>query len=122
MPGGPTIMELYEKYILHQLPVVRFHLYLMCLGAHVVYSARSMLLSLGCIQALKCNTNTCPTGIATQNPTLNKGFHVPTKILRVKNYHNETIKVVSEILGAMGLKSHKNLNRSFLFKRAWFEY
>lgn len=90
---------------------------LMCLGADVVYSARSMLLSLGCIQALKCNTNTCPTGIATQNPSLSKGLHVPTKTLRVKNYHNETIKVVSEILGAMGLKSHRELTRSHLFKR-----
>lgn len=90
---------------------------LMCLGADVVYSARSMLLALGCIQALKCNTNTCPTGIATQNPSLSKGLHVPTKTLRVKNYHNETIKVVSEILGAMGLKSHRELTRSHLFKR-----
>ena len=90
---------------------------LMSLGADVVYSARSMLLSLGCIQALKCNTNTCPTGIATQNPALVKGLHVPTKTLRVKNYHSETIKVVSEILGAMGLKSHKDLNRSHLYKR-----
>lgn len=90
---------------------------LMCLGADVVYSARSMLLSLGCIQALKCNTNSCPTGIATQNPSLSKGLHVPTKTLRVKNYHNETIKVVSEILGAMGLKSHRELTRSHLFKR-----
>ena len=90
---------------------------LMCLGADVVYSARSMLLSLGCIQALKCNTNTCPTGIATQNSSLSKGLHVPTKTLRVKNYHNETVKVVSEILGAMGLKSHRELTRAHLFKR-----
>ena len=90
---------------------------LMSLGADVVYSARSMLLALGCIQALKCNTNTCPTGIATQNPALVKGLHVPTKTLRVKNYHSETIKVVSEILGAMGLKSHRDLNRSHLYKR-----
>ena len=92
---------------------------LMSLGADVVYSARSMLLSLGCIQALKCNTNTCPTGIATQNPALVKGLHVPTKTLRVKNYHSETIKVVSEILGAMGLKSHRDLNRSHLYKRIY---
>jgi len=90
---------------------------LLSLGADVVYSARSMLLALGCIQALRCNTNSCPTGIATQDLSLSKGLHVPTKSIRVKNYHNETIKVVSEILGAMGLKSHRDLNRSHLFKR-----
>ena len=90
---------------------------LMSLGADVVYSARSMLLALGCIQALRCNTNKCPTGIATQDSSLSKGLHVPTKSIRVKNYHSETIKVVSEMLGAMGLKSHRDLNRSHLFKR-----
>lgn len=90
---------------------------LMCLGADAVYSARSMLLALGCIQALRCNTNSCPTGIATQDPSLSKGLHVPTKSLRVKNYHNETMKVISEILGAMGLKSHRELNRSHLYRR-----
>lgn len=90
---------------------------LICLGADAVYSARSMLLALGCIQALKCNTNTCPTGIATQNPSLIKGLHIPTKTLRVKNYHNETIKVVSEMIGAMGLDSHLKLSRAYLYKR-----
>ncbi len=90
---------------------------LLSLGADVVYSARSMLLALGCIQALRCNTNSCPTGIATQDLSLSKGLHVPTKSIRVKNYHNETVKVVSEILGAMGLQSHRELNRSHLFKR-----
>ncbi len=90
---------------------------LMSLGADIVYSARSMLLALGCIQALRCNTNSCPTGIATQDPSLSKGLHVPTKSVRVKNYHNETVKVVSEMLGAMGLRDHRELNRSHLFKR-----
>lgn len=90
---------------------------LMCLGADVVYSSRSMLLALGCIQALKCNTNTCPTGIATQDASLSKGLHVPTKSLRVKNYHNESVKVVAQMLGAMGLKSHRELNRTHLYKR-----
>ena len=90
---------------------------LLCLGADAVYSARSMLLALGCIQALKCNTNNCPTGIATQNPDLAQGLHVPSKRLRVKNYHQETLKIVAEMLGAMGLKSHKDLNRSHLYRR-----
>lgn len=90
---------------------------LLCLGADLTYSARSMLLSLGCIQALKCNTNNCPTGIATQDPALSNGLHVPSKRARVKNYHQETLKIVAEMLGAMGLKSHYELNRSHLYRR-----
>lgn len=90
---------------------------LLCLGADLTYSARSMILSLGCIQALKCNTNNCPTGIATQDPALSNGLHVPSKRARVKNYHQETLKIVAEMLGAMGLKSHRELTRSHLYRR-----
>lgn len=90
---------------------------LLCLGADATYAARSMLLSLGCIQALRCNTNQCPTGVATQNKALIKGLHVESKRVRVKNFHNETLKVVAEMLGAMGLKSHTELTRSHLIKR-----
>ncbi|MFA6238671.1 MAG: FMN-binding glutamate synthase family protein [Bacteriovorax sp.] len=90
---------------------------LLCLGADATYAARSMLLSLGCIQALRCNTNQCPTGIATQDQSLMKGLHVPSKRSRVANFHSETVKVVGEMLGAMGLKSHNELNRSHLIKR-----
>lgn len=90
---------------------------LLCLGADATYAARSMLLALGCIQALRCNTNQCPTGVATQNQTLMHGLHVPSKRSRVTNFHNETIKVVAEMVGAMGLNSHKELDRSHLIKR-----
>ena len=49
----------------------------MALGAEAVYIARGFLLSLGCIQALECHSNECPTGIATQNKKLEKGFYGP---------------------------------------------
>ena len=90
---------------------------LLCLGADATYAARSMLMALGCIQALRCNTNQCPTGIATQQKSLEKGLNVANKRVRVTNFHNETIKVVAEMIGAMGLKSHEELNRSHLIKR-----
>lgn len=90
---------------------------LLCLGADATYAARSMLLALGCIQALRCNTNQCPTGVATQDQSLTKGLHIPSKRLRVTNFHNETVKVVAEMLGAMGLQSHLELNRTHLIKR-----
>jgi glutamate synthase domain-containing protein 2 len=42
----------------------------LCIGADVCNSARGMMLALGCVQSLKCNTNECPTGVTTNNPTL----------------------------------------------------
>jgi glutamate synthase domain-containing protein 2 len=53
------------------------------LGADVCNSARAMLFALGCVQALKCNTNRCPTGITTQDPELMKGLDVNSKKVRV---------------------------------------
>lgn len=90
---------------------------LMCLGVDVMYAARPFLLSLGCIQALRCNTNECPTGIATQDPHLTKGLVVADKRSRAKNFHEQTLKAVAEIIGAMGLHSHRDLNPSHLRRR-----
>lgn len=90
---------------------------LLCLGADATYAARSMLLSLGCIQALRCNNNTCPAGVATQDPHLFAGLHVPTKRTRVKNFHHETLSAVAHVVGAMGLNSTSDLKRNHLFKR-----
>src|SRR5690606_22464773 len=90
---------------------------LLCIGADATYAARSMLLALGCIQALRCNNNKCPTGVATQNPNLVKGLHVPTKRERVKNFHVETLSTVAHIIGAMGVSRHQDLSRANLHKR-----
>ena len=90
---------------------------LMCLGVDVMYAARPFLLSLGCIQALRCNTNECPTGIATQDPRLTKGLVVADKRSRAKNFHEQTLKAVAEMIGAMGLHSHRDLNPSHLRRR-----
>ena len=90
---------------------------LLALGADATYAARSMLLALGCIQALRCNNNTCPAGVATQNPDLYAGIHVPTKRLRVKNFHQETLSALAHVTGAMGLSHVSELNRKHLYKR-----
>jgi glutamate synthase domain-containing protein 2 len=89
----------------------------LCLGVDVCYAARPFMLSLGCIQALRCNTNDCPTGIATQDPELTVGIVVGNKRTRVKNFHEQTLKGVAEILGAMGVRSHETLNPHFLRRR-----
>ena len=57
-----------------------------CVGADVVQSARGFMFALGCIQSLKCNQNTCPTGITTHKKSLQKGLNPEDKSERVKNF------------------------------------
>ncbi|AHI07160.1 glutamate synthase [Bdellovibrio bacteriovorus W] len=90
---------------------------LLCLGADATYAARSMMLALGCIQALRCNNNKCPAGVATQDKSLYDGLHVPTKRTRVKNFHHETLEAVAHVVGAMGVTSTAGLKRKHLYKR-----
>ncbi len=81
----------------------------LALGADACYSARGMMLALGCIQALQCNSNHCPVGVATQNPWLMAGLDPTNKSVRVANFHRETIKSLCEILGAVGLAKPSDL-------------
>lgn len=75
----------------------------MALGADICNSARAMMMALGCIQALRCNTNKCPTGVATQDPHLVRGLDVQDKSKRVFQYHLNTLKSVADMMGAMGI-------------------
>src|SRR5436190_948250 len=67
------------------------------LGADMCNAARAMMFAIGCIQALRCNSNHCPTGVATQNPSLVEGLHVGDKSQRVFRYHRETVKSFFEV-------------------------
>ncbi len=87
------------------------------LGADACNSARAMMMALGCIQALECNANTCPTGVATQDPELVKGLVVSDKKERVANYHRETIKSFMELMAAAGLHDTHLINRHLLMRR-----
>ncbi len=81
----------------------------LALGADACYSARGMMMALGCIQALKCNSNHCPVGVATSNPELMAGLVPSHKKLRVANFHKETMKSLAEMLGAVGLNNPADL-------------
>ena len=72
------------------------------LGADLVNSARGMMLAMGCIQALRCHTNECPTGVATSDPHLMKGLYVPSKLKRVQRFQRETVAHFFELLYALG--------------------
>lgn len=93
----------------------------MALGADACYSARAMMLAVGCIQALLCNTNKCPVGVATQNPKLTVGLVVEDKKTRVANFHRSTVKSVVELLGASGLEKKENITRSHIYRRISFQ-
>ncbi|MBG6185848.1 FMN-binding glutamate synthase family protein [Flavobacterium sp. CAN_S2] len=75
------------------------------LGADICNSARGFMFSLGCIQALRCNNNECPTGVATQNKMLMKGLVVTDKAERVFHFHKNTLHSANELLAAAGKKS-----------------
>lgn len=89
----------------------------LALGADMCNAARAMMLALGCIQALQCNSNECPTGVATQKPEFYKGLDVPSKTERVFNYHQETLRSVCEMIGAMGLDTPDRLFPGHLMRR-----
>lgn len=95
-----------------------FHMVtLLALGADLCNSARAMLFALGCIQALRCNSNECPTGVATQNPELVRGLHVPSKSIRVANFQRETVHSMLEVVGATGLSHPGELRPWHIMRR-----
>lgn len=100
--------------------ITGFHLLrAIALGADACNSARAMMMALGCIQALVCNTNKCPTGVATQDPQLVAGLDVTDKKVRVKNYHNETVKSLVELMGAAGIERPDQLRRFHIYRRVF---
>jgi len=87
------------------------------LGADLIYSGRAMMLAIGCIQALQCNNNTCPVGVATQNKSLMKGLVIDNKAERVSNYHHETLKAFVELTAAAGLYEPSEIKREHINRR-----
>jgi glutamate synthase domain-containing protein 2 len=91
----------------------------MALGADTCNSARAMMMALGCIQALVCNTNKCPTGVATQDKWLMSGLVVDDKKHRVANYHRDTIESAIELTAAAGLSDPHEITRGHIFRRVF---
>lgn len=89
----------------------------LALGANMVNQAREMMFSVGCIQALRCHTNTCPTGVATQDPKRIRALVVKDKGPHVKNYHELTMKSFLDMVGAMGLETPDDLRADMIFYR-----
>lgn len=80
-------------------------------GADFVVSARGFMFSLGCIQALKCSKNTCPTGITTHDPRFQKGLVPEDKYKKVARYAKGIIKEVEVIAHSVGVSEPRKLRR-----------
>jgi glutamate synthase domain-containing protein 2 len=83
----------------------------LCAGADFVNTARGFMFSLGCIQAMRCHTNTCPTGVTTHNRYLQRGLVVEEKYLRVANYAVNMNKEIDMIAYSCGLHHARQLKR-----------
>jgi len=84
----------------------------LCVGADFVASARGFLFALGCIQAMQCNRDTCPTGITTHNPRLQRGLVVADKAQRVASYVRNVRDGVNLISHSCGTREPHELDRS----------
>lgn len=90
---------------------------LLALGADTVNAARAMMFALGCIQSRSCNTDKCPTGIATQDPARYKALDIEYKGQRVYNYHKAMIENLLELLAAAGLERLEDLGPHHIHHR-----
>ena len=83
----------------------------LCAGADFVVSARGFMFALGCIQAMKCNKNTCPTGITTHDERLQRGLDPADKAVRVMHYQQNMEKEVGTIAHSCGAAEPRQLRR-----------
>jgi glutamate synthase domain-containing protein 2 len=89
----------------------------LALGADWANAARGFMFALGCVQSLSCNTNHCPTGVATQDPLRQRALVVTDKAERVFSFHAETLKALAELLAAAGLTHPDELAPHHLARR-----
>jgi len=90
---------------------------LLAIGADWVNAARGFMFAIGCVQSLSCNTNHCPTGVATQDPLRQRALVVSDKAQRVFNFHRNTLKALAEMLAAAGLDHPAQLEAKHLVRR-----
>ncbi len=87
------------------------------IGADLCNSARGMMFALGCIQALECHANTCPTGVATQDPQLMKGLVPEQKSIRVARFQKETVKSAMDLMASAGIAHPDDVDRCVVSTR-----
>jgi glutamate synthase domain-containing protein 2 len=86
-------------------------------GADYTNAARAMMMAVGCIQAQRCQTNHCPTGVATQDPRRYRALDVPDKSERVRRFQEATVAEAQQIIAAMGLEGPQGLGPAMVLRR-----
>ncbi|MFE5677043.1 FMN-binding glutamate synthase family protein [Streptomyces erythrochromogenes] len=86
-------------------------------GADYTNAARAMMFAVGCIQAQRCHTNTCPVGVATQSERRARALDVGDKAQRVRRYQEATVRSAREIMAAMGIEDPRALRPHMLLQR-----
>lgn len=89
----------------------------LAIGADWCNAARAFMFSIGCIQAQRCHTGTCPTGITTQDPRRQHGLVVDVQAERAASFHAKTLEALAEITAASGLTHPGDLKPHNLFHR-----
>lgn len=116
----PLLVDLRDGYGLHdririiasgKLITPNMVAWAIALGADICTSARGYMFALGCIQAMQCHRNTCPTGVTTHDPALQRGLVPADKARRVAQYHNNLVKEVEVIAHACGVSEPRQLRR-----------
>lgn len=90
---------------------------IIALGADWTNAGRGFMFALGCVQSLTCNTNRCPTGVATQDPMRQRALVVEDKAQRVANFHGSTLRALAHMLSAAGLSHPAQLGPHHLVRR-----
>ncbi|NEB76637.1 FMN-binding glutamate synthase family protein [Streptomyces sp. SID14478] len=86
-------------------------------GADFTNAARAMMFAVGCIQAQRCHTNTCPVGVATQDPRRARALDITDKAERVHHYQQATVRSAAQIMAAMGVTDPRQLRPDLLMRR-----
>ena len=86
-------------------------------GADMVNAARTFMMSVGCIQSRQCDTNKCPTGVATQDQNRSKAIDIQVKSRRVASFQHHTLHSLFELVGSMGLDDTSKLTYNMLKRR-----
>ncbi|MFN3713141.1 MAG: FMN-binding glutamate synthase family protein [Alcanivoracaceae bacterium] len=116
----PLVVDLLQGYALRErirvvaagkLITPNMVAWALALGADFCVSARGYMFALGCIQAMQCDKNTCPTGITTHNPRLQRGLVPVEKAERVFQYHQHLVKEVEVIAHSCGVVEPRELRR-----------
>jgi glutamate synthase domain-containing protein 2 len=86
-------------------------------GADYTNAARAMMMAVGCIQAQRCHTNTCPVGVTTQDPRRARALNVPDKTQRVRRFQQATVAQAQQLMGSMGVHAPSEVRPWMLMRR-----